>query len=428
MKAHIISIGNELLIGDTINTNASWIGRFLTEKGFHVEEIRTITDDYNHIIESVQYGFESADLIISTGGLGPTHDDVTKKAVADMFNSEMILNEEVLEHIKGIFRRRRLHFTRSNKDQALVPETCEVLFNRKGTAPGMWFEKNSSFLAVLPGVPHEMRHLMETGVNQKILKHFSGKQFRATRYLRTAGVSESSLADELVGDLSVFIRNGNGIAYLPSPSGVTIRASTNGKSTQDAENRLKPLVDHIREKAGAFIFGEGRDLKLSEVLGKLLSHKKLTLSAAESCTGGLLCNEITDIPGSSSYFKGGMIAYSNEIKMDQLGVPVKDLESYGAVSKQVSLQMAKGAAEKFDSDIGVSTTGIAGPDGGTKEKPVGTVWMGFYIDGQHFALQARFTNDRLINKERTVMVVLETLRRNLLNLDTIPYDLKPHYL
>ncbi len=427
MKAHIISIGNELLIGDTINTNASWIGRFLTERGFHVEEVRTITDDYEHIIGSLHHAFEQADLIISTGGLGPTHDDVTKKAVADMFNSEMILNDEVLEFIREIFRRRGLHFTRSNKDQAMVPKVCEVLFNRKGTAPGMWFEKNGSYLAVLPGVPHEMRHLMETGVEQKIHDHFSGKQFRATRYLRTAGVSESSLSDELVGDLGKFIRNGNGIAYLPSPSGVTIRASTNGTSTEDAESRLKPLVDHIHARAGAYIFGEGRDLELSEVLGQVLNRNNLTLAAAESCTGGLLCNEITDIPGSSAYFTGGVIAYSNQVKINELGVSEKDIQTFGAVSKQVSLQMAKGVAEKFNSDIGVSTTGIAGPEGGTKEKPVGTVWMGFYIDGQHFALQARFTNDRLINKERTVMVVLETLRRNLLNLGTTPYDLKPHY-
>lgn len=427
MKAHIISIGNELLIGDTVNTNASWIGRFLTERGFHVEEVRTITDDYDHIISSVHNGFEHADLIISTGGLGPTHDDVTKKAVADLFNSEMVLNEKILEFIKKIFKRRGLHFTRSNQDQAMVPAVCEVLFNEKGTAPGMWFEKEGSYLAVLPGVPHEMRYLMETRVEQKIHNHFAGKQFRATKYLRTAGVSESSLSDEVVGDLSEFIHNGNGIAYLPSPSGVTIRASTNGTSTQDAESRLQPLIDHIYSRASAYIFGEGRDIHLSEVLGQILIQKNLTLAAAESCTGGLLCNEITDIPGSSTYFTGGVIAYSNQVKINELEVSEEDIQTYGAVSKQAALQMAKGVAEKYRSDIGVSTTGIAGPDGGTKEKPVGTVWMGFYIDGQHFALQARFTNDRLINKERTVMVVLETLRRELLNLGTTPYDLKPHY-
>ncbi len=427
MIAHIISIGNELLIGDTLNTNSSWIGRFLTERGFRVDEVRTISDDYDKIIEAIEHGFENADMVVSTGGLGPTHDDITKKAVADLFGSGMTLNREVLEYIKVIFRRRGLRFTKSNREQAMVPDAGEVLFNRQGTAPGMWFEKNGSFLAVLPGVPHEVKHLMETGVDRKIRECFTGREFRVTRYLKTAGVAESTLSDELIGDLGAFIDNGYDIAYLPGPSGVTVRVSTNGASTVDAVNRLQPLMDHIMGKAGPFIYGEGRDLQLSEVLGRILSEKGLQLAAAESCTGGLLCNTITDIPGSSAYFTGGEVAYSNRIKTGGLGVPGQDLEQFGAVSKPVALQMAKGVAEKYRADIGVSTTGIAGPGGGTEEKPVGTVWMGFYLAGQHFALEARFTNNRLINKERTVAVVLETLRRNLLQIGTTPYDLKPRY-
>lgn len=427
MKAYIISIGNELLIGDTVNTNASWIGRFLTERGFRVEEVRTISDDYEKIIEAVLNGFEKSNLVISTGGLGPTHDDITKKAVAGLFQSNMILNQDVLAFIKKSFKRRGLKFTISNKDQALVPDTCEVLFNSKGTAPGMWFEKNNSYLAVLPGVPHEMRNLMETGVERKIKECFSKQEFRATRYLRTAGVAESTLSDVIIGDLAEYINNGNSIAYLPGPSGVTMRVSTNGISLDDAEKRLEPLLNHIQKSAGAYIYGEGRDLELSEVIGRILTGKKMTISVAESCTGGLLCNKITDIPGSSDYFAGGEIAYSNRIKIEKLGVSKKDIIEYGAVSKEVALQMAKGIAERFGTDIGVSTTGIAGPGGGTDEKPVGTVWMGFYIKGQHFALEGRFSNDRFVNKERTVTVVLETIRRNLLQISETPYDLKPGY-
>lgn len=427
MNAHIISIGNELLIGDTINTNASWIGRFLNERGFRVDEVRTISDEYQKIIEAVQHGLENADLVVSTGGLGPTHDDITKKAVADLFQSQMILNREVLDFIKSIFKRRGLTFTVSNKDQAMVPDTCEVLFNSQGTAPGMWFERNKSCLAVLPGVPHEMRHLMETGVNRKIEECFSEQEFRATRYLKTAGVAESTLSDEIIGDLSRFIRNGNSIAYLPGPSGVTMRVSTNGSSLADAEKRLEPLIAHIKKSAGPYIFGEGRDLELSEVIGKILVEKGLKIAVAESCTGGLLSNKITDIPGSSDYFIGGEIAYSNRIKIEQLGVSENDIVKFGAVSKTVALQMAKGVADRYETQIGVSTTGIAGPGGGTDEKPVGTVWMGFYIEGQHFALEGRFSNDRIVNKERTTAVVLETIRRNLLHIGTTPYDIKPRY-
>lgn len=425
LNAHIVSIGNELLIGDTINTNASWIGRFLTEHGFRVDEVRTVSDDFESIKTALSDGMKSADLVISTGGLGPTHDDITKKAVCDLFNSNLILNEEILVFIKKIFKKRGLRFGVSNRDQALVPDSCDVLFNHQGTAPGLWFSRDGSCLVVLPGVPHEMRYLMETGVAEKIRELYTGQEFRATRYFKTAGVAESTLSDEIVGDLGQYLSNGLSVAYLPSSSGVTIRISTEGETPEDAGLRLESLARFIRDRAGGLIYGEGRDLQLSKVLGDILIEKKVTLAVAESCTGGLVCNAITDVPGSSEYFLGGEIAYANQVKIDHLGVPEEDLEMYGAVSMQVALQMAKGIAEKLGADIGVSTTGIAGPGGGTEDKPVGTVWMGFCIGSQHFALEARFSNNRMINKERTVMVVLETLRRKLLDLDTLPYDLKP---
>lgn len=425
MKAHIITIGNELLIGDTINSNASWMGRFLTEYGFRVVEVRTITDDYDSIIRSIRYALDQADLVVTTGGLGPTHDDITKKAVADLLHAELILDKYVLDYIKKLFQVRNLKFSKSNRDQALVPKGCEVLFNEKGTAPGMWFNRNGSFLAVLPGVPHEMKHLMNHKVAKKIQASFPTQEFYAVRYLKTAGVAESTLSDEVIGDLDKYLNNGTGIAFLPSPSGVTIRVSTAGGTEAEAEDRMKPALDFIYQRAGPLIYGEGRDEQLSAVLGRILKKHQLSLAVAESCTGGLISDRLTNIPGSSQYFLGGVIAYANQIKTGELNVRADDLTRHGAVSREVALQMAKGVALKFGSDIGVSATGVAGPGGGTDEKPVGLVWMGFYLPDMHFALRARFTNDRLINKQRTVTVIFETLRRKLLGLDSYPYDLQP---
>ncbi|MFO7798138.1 competence/damage-inducible protein A [Rhodohalobacter sp.] len=424
-KAQIISIGNELLIGDTINTNASWLGGLLTEQGFYVEQVFTIPDDYDIIYKKVKKSLQQSELTVVTGGLGPTHDDITKKVLVDLFDSKLIENREVLDFIKMIFERRGFTFSRVNAAQAQVPENCEVLFNNKGTAPGMWFEKNGNSLIVLPGVPNEMKFLMEKRALPKIHELFPDREVWATRYFKTAGVPESTLSEQ-IGDLDEFVNNGVGVAYLPGPAGVTIRISANADTLQLAEGKLTKLKDLLYEKAGDVIFGEGKNLKLEEVAGKILTDNELTIATAESCTGGLLSSKITDIPGSSAYMKGGVVAYGNEVKISALNVLENDLNKGGAVSKNVALQMAKGVAEKMKTDIGVSATGIAGPGGGTDEKPVGTVWMGFWIKGDHFALKAVLSNDRLLNKERTVMIILETVRRRLQGVNELPYQLKPH--
>ncbi|NBC02994.1 MAG: competence/damage-inducible protein A [Bacteroidetes bacterium] len=417
-KAHIITIGNELLIGDTVNTNASWIGSKLTESGFFVDKMISIPDDYTPIIGEISESLQKADLTIVTGGLGPTHDDITKKAVADIFDSELVENEAVLNHIKAIFETRGFIFSRSNREQALVPECSKVLFNSQGTAPGMWFERNGHYLAVLPGVPYEMKHLMNKQVSKKVEQYIQDLDTNIIEYFRTAGIPESTLSEK-VGNLDQFTSNGVRVAFLPNPSGVTIRISAN------SEEKLVQLREMLQDRAGKYIYGKGKHLKLAEVLGELLIEKNMTIATAESCTGGLLSNKITDIPGSSRYMLGGVVAYSNDVKKNLLNVSQNSLEQYGAVSKKVALEMAKGVAEQLGADIGVSSTGIAGPGGGTEEKPVGMVWMGFWINGEHFALQSVFTNDRLINKERTVMVILESVRRRLLGVDSLPYELKP---
>lgn len=424
MQCHIISIGNELLIGDTVNTNASWLGQELTRAGIEVSRVYTIGDDLEVMKSVLGSALSEADLVITTGGLGPTHDDITKKAVTELFDCELILNEDVLNFIKKIFKERNIPFSKSNYYQAEVPDCCEVLFNTQGTAPGMWFNRENAALAVLPGVPYEMKHLVRDKVLPKIGERYPEKEFRKSHYFTTAGIGESTLSDQVIGDLSSVLSKNLSVAYLPSPQGTRIRISAQGKSEQEIKDRIRSVADIIKKKAGSYIIGEGKGLELSQVVGKILAERDLWIATAESCTGGFIANNITDVPGSSRYMKGGIVAYDNEVKVSQLGVNRDILESKGAVSKEVALQMAKGVAQRLGSDIGISTTGIAGPEGGTKEKPVGTVWIGFWSTNEHFALHAQFTNDRLINKERSSAVALETIRRHVLEIDEMPYGLK----
>lgn len=424
--AHIISIGNELLIGDTVNTNASWIGRSLTESGFDVERVFTIPDNYDLIREHITQSLDYSDFTVVTGGLGPTHDDITKKVVTEIFDCDLVEDSKVMSFIEKIFKSRGFHLSDSNREQALVPSACDVLFNTQGTAPGMWFEKGGKYLAVLPGVPYEMKHLMINQVYPKLQSLFTDIEVWVTEYFKTAGIPESTLSDQ-IGSLDEFVKNGIGVAFLPNPGGVTIRISASGSSQKDAEQKLAKLRNLLELKIGNYLYGIGKELSLADVVGKLLIEKNLTISTAESCTGGFISNEITDIPGSSQYMNGGVVAYSNRSKTELLGVNPEIIEKHGAVSKVVALQMAKGIAEYFDSSIGVSTTGIAGPGGGTEEKPVGLVWMGFWINGKHFALKAMFSKDRNLNKQRTSMVVLETVRRELREISNYPYELKPYH-
>lgn len=427
MTAHIISIGNELLIGDTINTNASWIGQYLTELGFKVSRVYTISDDLEEIKQTIQLAMTDGDVVICTGGLGPTHDDMTKVAALELFDSHLVLNEDVLKHVQGMFKKRNIPFSSSNYSQAEIPSNAEVLFNKVGTAPGLWFDIDGTYMAMLPGVPYEMKHLMRTGVTHNLKEAFDNLSVLTSRYIKTAGIGESTLSDHHIGDLSDLLHDDLNLAFLPSPGSVTLRLNARGVDRAAADAEISVLSNRIYEKAGDFIYGEGKEFQLPEAIGRLLIEEKLTISSAESCTGGLISNLLTDIPGSSSYMKGSVVAYANEIKQKALNVSGEDLKSVGAVSKEVALQMAKGVAELLGSDIGISTTGIAGPGGGTEEKPVGTVWMGFWSQEWHFAIKALFTNDRLINKQRTAIVSLETLRRTLKGIDSLPYDLEKQF-
>ena len=424
MNVQIISIGNELLIGDTINTNASWMGQFMTELGFEVKKVLTISDSLNDIKTAISSAISESDVVLCTGGLGPTHDDMTKKAVADLFGVGMRLDQQVLDYIKASFEKRKLPFSKSNYEQAEVPENCEVLFNKMGTAPGMWFPQSGKYLAVMPGVPYEMQFLMKKQVLPRLQEAFKGVGTLYSRYIKTAGIGESTLSDEVLGDMSVLLINGVSLAFLPTPGGVTLRLNGHGSSLEDAKASVSSLAGFIYRKASNYIIGEGKELTLAEVLGNILKEKQFTIATAESCTGGLIADKLTDIPGSSDYMLGGIVSYSNQVKVNQLGVAESDLKAVGAVSKEVALQMAKGVAKKMNADIGISTTGVAGPGGGTKEKPVGTVWIGYWSKTEHFALKAQLTKDRILNKERSMRIALETARRNLLGITEMPYNLE----
>lgn len=424
MKVQIISIGNELLIGDTVNTNASWMGEFMTDLGFEVTEVHTISDELNLIKSTISYSMKHADVVLCTGGLGPTHDDITKAAIAELFGVDMRLEKRVLDYIKKLFESRNIPFSESNRIQAEVPENCEVLFNKMGTAPGMWFYENNCYLASMPGVPYEMKYLMENVISKKLRKEFGDVGFLYSRYLKTVGIGESTLSDTVIGDLNSFFNNGVSLAYLPMPGGVTLRLNGKGKTKSEAEGSVNKLADHIYEKASKYIIGEGKDLTISDAIGKILIEQNKTIAAAESCTGGMIANELTNIAGSSAYMLGGIVSYANSVKVKQLDVSESDLENYGAVSKEVALQMAKGVAEKLGSDIGISTTGVAGPGGGSEDKPVGTVWMGYWSKDDHFAIKALFTKDRLLNKERSMRTSLEMVRRVLKGINEMPYNLE----
>jgi nicotinamide-nucleotide amidase len=427
MQSQIISIGDELLRGDTANTNARWLGETLAENGAPVTAIHTIRDDKNTIKAAINKALQTAGLAITTGGLGPTDDDLTKQSVAELFDVPMMVHQPTLSFIKETFKKRNIPFTSSNYYQAEVPKNAEVLFNKQGTAPGLWFERNGSLLAVLPGIPHEMKALTENEILPRIRPLTNGNRRIFSRHIKVAGIGESTLSDEVLGPLDEYLSEDISVAFLPSPRANAIRIDTRTASASQADEESGSLRQYMYEKAGSYIIGEGRALTISEAVGKVLRDHSLTIAAAESCTGGLLASRLTDIPGSSDYLAGGLTAYANSVKKALLDVSEEALQKHGAVSKTVALQMAKAVAAKMHTDIGVSTTGIAGPEGGTEEKPVGTVWIGFWSADHHFALKACFSDDRLINKERSVASALETVRRTVLGIEPMPYGLKPHY-
>ncbi|HPT02894.1 MAG TPA: competence/damage-inducible protein A [Bacteroidales bacterium] len=371
MTAEIITIGDELLIGQVVDTNSAWMAEKLNEFGILVRQITSISDDREHILNTLREASQRAEVILITGGLGPTKDDITKTTLCEYFGSTMVFSETAYEDVRHLFRSRGLPVTGLNRGQAMVPECCTVIPNHNGTAPGMWFEKNSVIYVSMPGVPFEMKALM-TG---EILPRLESKSENAImhRTLLTEGIGESFLADRIESwenQLPSHIK----LAYLPQPGIVRLRLSARGTDKKKLGDELQKAVDGLLPLAGEFIFGEGDDT-LEEVVGKLLREKGCTLATAESCTGGYIAHLITSIAGSSDYFKGSVVAYANEIKEKLLGVKPGTLAQHGAVSSETVKEMAEGARERFTVDYAIATSGVAGPSGGTPEKPVGTTWI-----------------------------------------------------
>lgn len=414
MKANIISIGDELLIGQTTNTNAAFIGNELSEININVTKIVTVGDDEPEIIDAFETAFQKSDLVIVTGGLGPTHDDITRTCVVKFFNTELIENKEILEDIKSLFGKRNREVTDVNKAQALVPEVAEPIRNQHGTAPGMWIEKDKRLFVVMPGVPYEMKAMMNDVVVPRLVEKMEGSKSKIKRRtLQTTGIPESTLAEKL-GDMNELLEGGK-LAFLPSIAGVKLRISVEDEDEKTATNNLSEIEQKIRAKVGRYIYGKD-DETLEEVVARLLEERQLKISTAESCTGGLIANRLTNISGSSNYFERGVVCYSNASKVEILRVDEDLVAEKGAVSIEVAMQMAEGVKSTSGSDIGISVTGIMGPKGATTDKPVGLVYIGYCDDKVCTAKKYIFGNERLLNKQRTMRAALDMVRKQLLGI------------
>lgn len=417
MKAYLISIGDELLIGQTINTNVAYIGSALSDLSIEVIETSVVGDNLDSIISELQKASSMADLIVITGGLGPTHDDVTRSAIVKYFNTELVQNDEVLEDIQTFFSKRGRTVTELNASQALVPKIAIPIRNKRGTAPGMWIEQQGKIYVVMPGVPYEMKGMMEDFVIPKLSEMTKGNGSVIKKLiLQTTGIPESTLFERL-GNLDELLL-GAKMAFLPNQYGVKLRITVTEKDDQIAASRLNEIEQKIRTKVGRYIYARGEET-LEEVIGKILSDRGLTLAVAESCTGGEICTRITNVSGSSKYFERGIVTYSNASKVELLKVNEDTLAEHGAVSSEVAMQMAEGVRAVSGTDIGISTTGILGPTGATTNKPVGLVYIGYCDEKVCTARKFLFGDDRILNKQRATQAALEMLRRQLLG---ISYD------
>jgi len=414
MKAYIITIGDEILLGNTLNTNAAFIGTQLFDINIPVIKTSVVGDDNLAILNELKLASETAGLILVTGGLGPTHDDVTRKSIVDFFKTELIESKEVLEDIKTLFEKRKRKVTQVNIDQAKVPKVAEVIRNQLGTAPGLWIEKDNKIYAVMPGVPYEMEAIMESTVIPKLKERIgSGQKILLRKMILTTGIPESTLYERL-GNIDELLQ-GAKLAFLPNQFGVKLRLSVEGDDEKELKNKLMEVEQRIRSKAGRFIYGIGDD-QLEVVVGRLLMEREFKIATAESCTGGLVGNMLTNVSGSSKYFERGVICYSNAAKVEILKVNEDTLAEHGAVSMEVAMQMAEGVKSTSGADIGLSTTGIMGPTGATTDKPVGLVYIGYCDDKVCTARKFNFGDDRLLNKQRTAQAALDFLRRQLLGI------------
>ena len=407
MNAEIITVGDEILIGQIVDTNAAYIARRLNEAGIVVRERTSVGDNAEQIADSIERAFANSDIVIMTGGLGPTKDDITKTVLAEMFGARLVNDTRVAEHVRRMLELRGIAYNDLNRGQSLVPECCTVLFNAHGTAPGMWFERNGKVLVSLPGVPFEMKHLMDDEVLPRLKSRFALRSV-VHRTMITEGIAESVLAERIAAwedALPQYLK----LAYLPAPNIVRLRLSAyevEGDAVRsEIEARFCELYDIIPDNIVGY-----ESATLQETVHRLLIDKGATLAVAESCTGGSIASKFTAMAGASAYFKLGAVTYSNDSKIAILGVSPETLAQYGAVSEQTAREMAEGARRIAGADYAVATTGIAGPSGGTDAKPVGTVWFAVASSAGTFAVMRNSGTDRGQIIERAAAYAIELLR------------------
>jgi len=411
LKAVIVTIGDEILTGHIVDTNAAWLAARLSEIGFEVIKKISIGDDREAIMATLKEMTGVTSLVLITGGLGPTPDDVTRKALFDFFESTPVEDPAVLRQVQSFMEKRGRPLTDLNRKQALVAHNCKVIPNNIGTAPGMWFEKRGTIFVAMPGVPFEMQEMFNSYLQGMLKEHFALPSFIVRQVLLT-GIGESFLAEEIKQwekNLPPSIH----LSYLPSPGMITLRLTARDENRDALEQEVESQLRKLQTLIPSYIYGYDNDT-LEAVVGRMLWEHGKTLSLAESCTGGAIGRMIVNVPGASRYFKGGVIAYSNEIKINVLGVPESVLGNFGAVSRETVCAMAEGVRKLFDTDYAVAVSGIAGPEGGTEEKPVGTVWIAVTSKEETTAEKFSFgDDDRQRNITKSAIAALNLLRKSI---------------
>lgn len=405
MKVSIIVIGDELLLGQVTDTNSGDIARAIAPAGWQVAQVATVADDSAAIRNAIEKALAATDVVLTTGGLGPTKDDITKATLIEVFGGELRFDAEVMENVKSIFARRGLDMNRLTESQAMVPTSCTPIRNALGTAPVMWFERNGKVLVAMPGVPFETRHAFNVEVFPRLLKRFGRDCGIEHRTLIVSGITESDLAEKLA-TFEDALPTGAHLAYLPNPGYIRLRLDVAGNDDKTVQATADSGANELKAILGNLLIAES-DLTAEEILLDALRGRGLTVATAESCTGGNIAHRITMIPGASDFYPGSVVSYSNEVKMNLLGVDAAVLEAYGAVSEPVARQMADGARRALGADCAVATSGIAGPSGGSPEKPVGTVCMAFATPEGTDTVTFHFPGDRarVIDRASTTAMI-----------------------
>ncbi len=406
MKASIITIGDEILIGQTIDTNSAWMAERLNLRGIDIHQIISISDQENDIIDTVTYQWDKVDLILVTGGLGPTRDDITKKTLADYFGTGLFFDQGLFDRISTFFNQRNIPMSDAHRLQCYMPEGAIQLQNDMGTAPGMLFQKDSKYLISMPGVPYEMKWIFENSLRPHLDSLVNDDLQIVHKTIKTAGIGESRIADkiqDIIDQWPPYIS----MAYLPSTAMVKLRLTAKHKDNKSDE--IDTWSDKIVDRLGSIVYGYN-DTSIESALQALFIEKGFTLSLAESCTGGKIASQLVNIAGASAYLVGGTVAYSNEVKMKELNVSQETLGNHGAVSELCVREMVLGAISKYNTDLALAVSGIAGPGGGTADKPVGTVWIAWGNEKNILTKKLQLTKNRSLNIQRTTYIAINLLR------------------